>query len=161
MVRFVENEVRIMGRSSSGVKGIELDGSYVVGADVIHSGDYILIVTEKGYGKQTIIDEYRLTHRGSKGVKALNVTDKNGMMVTLKRIPTDGNYDVMIITNNGIVIKMPLTQISILRRATQGVRLIHLKDNQNVATVAIVTEEENVDNEELEEVVEKQNIVEE
>lgn len=161
MVRFVENEVRIMGRSSSGVKGIELDGSYVVGADVIHSGDYILIVTEKGYGKQTIIDEYRLTHRGSKGVKALNVTDKNGMMVTLKRIPTDGNYDVMIITNNGIVIKMPLTQISILRRATQGVRLIHLKDNQNVATVAIVTEEENVDNEELEEVVEKQNTVEE
>lgn len=157
MVRFVENEVRIMGRSSSGVKGIELDGSYAVGADVIHSGDYILIVTEKGYGKQTIIDEYRLTHRGSKGVKALNVTDKNGMMVTLKRIPNDGNYDVMIITNNGIVIKMPLSQISILRRATQGVRLIHLKDNQNVATVAIVTEED-IENNDSEEPLEEQNI---
>lgn len=159
MVRFVENEVRIMGRSSSGVKGIELDGSYVVGADVIHSGDYILIVTEKGYGKQTVIDEYRLTHRGSKGVKALNVTDKNGMMVSLKRIPNDGKYDVMIITNSGIVIKMPLTQISILRRATQGVRLINLKDNQNVATVAIVAaeeEEEIVDNSESEDLAKKE-----
>ena len=156
MVRFVETEVRIMGRSSSGVKGIELDGSYAVGADVIHSGDYILIVTEKGYGKQTIIDEYRLTHRGSKGVKALNATDKNGMMVTLKRIPNDGNYDVMIITNNGIVIKMPLSQISILRRATQGVRLIHLKDNQNVATVAIVTEED-IENNDSDEPLEEQN----
>ncbi len=156
MVRFVETEVRIMGRSSSGVKGIELDGSYAVGADVIHSGDYILIVTEKGYGKQTIIDEYRLTHRGSKGVKALNATDKNGMMVTLKRIPNDGNYDVMIITNNGIVIKMPLSQISILRRATQGVRLIHLKDNQNVATVAVVTEED-IENNDSDEPLEEQN----
>lgn len=156
MVRFVENEVRIMGRSSSGVKGIDLDGSYAVGADVIHSGDYILIVTEKGYGKQTIIDEYRLTHRGSKGVKALNVTDKNGMMVALKRIPNDRNYDVMIITNNGIVIKMPLTQISILKRATQGVRLINLKDNQNVATVAIVAEEETINEDESEETAEDQ-----
>ncbi len=154
MVRFLENEVRIMGRSSSGVKGIELNGSYAVGADVIHSGDYILIVTEKGYGKQTVIDEYRLTHRGSKGVKALNVTEKNGMMVALKRIPNDGNYDVMIITNNGIVIKMPLTQISILKRATQGVRLIHLKDNQNVATVAIVSEED-IEKSDLEEIEEQ------
>ena len=144
MVRFIEDEIRSMGRSSSGVKGIDLDGSYVVGADVVHSGDYILIVTDNGYGKQTLIDEYRLTHRGSKGVKALNVTDKNGMMVALKQVDIDNqdNYDIMIITDSGIIMKMPLDQVSTLKRATQGVRLIHLKDNQKVSTVALVNKDE-------------------
>ena len=141
MVRFLESETRSMGRSTSGVKGMDLDDATVVGAEVIHKGEEVLIVTEKGYGKKTDIDEYRLTHRGSKGVKALNLTEKNGNMIALKRVETVDNYDIMIVTDNGIIMRMPLSQISTLKRATQGVRLIHLKDNQRVATVAIVEKE--------------------
>ena len=144
MVRFVEDEIRAMGRSSSGVKGIELDGSYVVGAEVVSPEQEILIVTDKGYGKKTSIDEYRLTHRGSKGVRALNLTEKNGNMVALKCIDSE-QYDVIIVTDSGIVMKMPLNQVSTLRRATQGVRLINLKDDQKVATVAIVEKEESTE----------------
>ena len=137
MVRFLEDEVRVMGRNTSGVKGIDLDGSYVVGSESITSSDTILIVTENGYGKISSIDEYRLTHRGSKGVKAYNVTDKNGMMVSLKSVVT-GDYDMVIVTDSGIVIRMPLEQVPTLRRATQGVKLINLKDSQKVASVTIV-----------------------
>lgn len=149
MVRFDENEIRSMGRNTSGVKGIDLDGGYVVGSEVVKSGQLVLIVTENGYGKQTIIDEYRLTHRGSKGVKALNLTEKNGMMVALKCIDDINLYDVMIITNSGIIMKMPLEQVSTLKRATQGVRLINLKDDQKVSTVTVV-QKENAENEDVE-----------
>ena len=142
LVRFKEDEVRSMGRSSSGVKGIELDGAHVVGAEVVDPGHMVLIVTEKGYGKQTVIDEYRLTHRGSKGVKALNVTDKNGQMASLKCLNPEAKLDLMIITDSGIIIKLPLDQVSTLKRATQGVRLINLKDEQKVSTVALVVREE-------------------
>jgi DNA gyrase subunit A len=145
MVRFDENEIRSMGRSSSGVKGIELDGATVVGAEVVNSGQYILIVTEKGYGKKTPIDEYRLTHRGSKGVKALNVTEKNGMLVSLKAVT--GEEDLVIITDSGIIMRMSMDQISTLGRATQGVRLIKLKDEQKVATVSTIIKEEQDENE--------------
>ena len=141
MVRFVETEIRSMGRTASGVKGMDLDGSNVVGAEVVKPNEMILIVTEKGYGKKTLIDEYRLTHRGSKGVKALNVTEKNGMMVALSTIEDENNKDVIIITDSGVVMKMPLDQISTLKRATQGVRLIHLKEEQKVSTVTIVDKE--------------------
>ena len=143
LVRFDENEVRSMGRSSSGVKGIDLDGSIVVGAEVVSPDYLVLIVTENGYGKKTLISEYRLTHRGSKGVKALNVTEKNGMMASLKCLKSNdnSNLDLMIMTNSGIIIKLPLEQVSTLKRATQGVRLINLKDNQKVSTVALVEKE--------------------
>ena len=141
MVRFDENEVRSMGRSSSGVKGMDLDGSYVVGAEVVESGHMVLIVTDNGYGKQTVIDEYRKTHRGSKGVKALNITEKNGNMAKLKCFNPEAQLDVMIMTDSGIIIKLPLEQVSTLKRATQGVRLINLKDNQKVTTVALVEKE--------------------
>ena len=150
MVRFDENEVRSMGRSSSGVKGIDLDGAIVVGAEVVEPGHMVLIVTENGYGKQTLIDEYRLTHRGSKGVKALNITEKNGTMVSLKTLMPNASLDLMIMTDNGIIIKLPLEQVSTLKRATQGVRLMNLKDGQKVTTVALVEkeieEEENPEN---------------
>jgi len=142
LVRFKEEEVRSMGRSSSGVKGIELDGAHVVGAEVVEPGHMVLIVTENGYGKQTVIDEYRLTHRGSKGVKALNVTEKNGQMASLKCLNPEAKLDLMIITDSGIIIKLPLDQVSTLKRATQGVRLINLKDEQKVSTVALVVREE-------------------
>ena len=141
MVRFDENEVRSMGRSSSGVKGMELEGAHVVGAEVVESGHMVLIVTENGYGKQSVIDEYRLTHRGSKGVKALNVTDKNGQMVSLKCLQPNAPLDLIIMTDNGIIIKLPLEQVSTLKRATQGVRLINLKDDQKVSTVTLVDKE--------------------
>ena len=152
MVRFNEDEVRVMGRSASGVKGIELEDSKVIGAEVIKLGQLILIVTENGYGKKSEIEEYRLTHRGSKGVKALNITEKNGMMVALDCVDADGEYDLMIITDSGTIIKLPLEQVSTLKRATQGVRLINLKDDQKVSTVAVVEKEETSESEETSEV---------
>ncbi len=155
LVRFNESEIRVMGRTASGVKGIDVSGVNVIGGEVVKAESNILIVTENGYGKQTHVDEYRLTHRGSKGVKALNITEKNGMMVALKCVDIDKNYDIMIITDSGIIIKMPLNQISTLRRATQGVRLINLKDKQKVSTVAIVDKDESESNIINEEEVEK------
>lgn len=150
MVRFNETEIRSMGRGTSGVKGIDLTDSEVVSSEIINSGEEILIVTEKGYGKKTLIDEYRLTHRGSKGVKALNITEKNGNMVALKYV--NPNYvdklDVMLITDSGIIMRMPLSQISTLKRTTQGNKLINLKENQKVATIAIVEKEIESDQEE-------------
>lgn len=134
MVRFNENEVRIMGRSSTGVKGIEFEDEFdVVGAEVVTPDRQILVVTENGYGKKTNVGEYRLTHRGSKGVKALNTTEKTGRMVALKCV--DGNEDLVIITDSGITIRISMEQVSSLGRNTQGVRLIHLKDEQKVSTV--------------------------
>ena len=149
MNRFDENEVRVMGRSAAGVKGMDLDGSIVVGADVVNEEDLILIVTESGYGKISPISEYRLTHRGSKGVKAYNVTDKNGLMTDLEKVNDIENYDLMLITNSGVVMKMPLSQVSILKRATQGLRLINLKDDQIVSSVAVVEKEEESSSEEV------------
>ena len=146
MVRFDENEIRCMGRSSSGVKGIELNGAKVVGADAVEPGHMVLIVTENGYGKKTFIDEYRLTHRGSKGVKAYNVTDKNGTMVSLKCFNPTAELDLIIMTDSGTIIKLPLDQVSNLKRATQGVRLMNLKDEQKVSTVALVDKENEEDN---------------
>ena len=149
MNRFDENEVRVMGRSAAGVKGMDLDGSIVVGADVVNEEDLILIVTESGYGKISPISEYRLTHRGSKGVKAYNVTDKNGLMTDLEKVNDIENYDLMLITNSGVVMKMPLSQVSILKRATQGLRLINLKDDQIVSSVAVVEKEEESSNDDV------------
>ena len=148
MVRFKESEIRFMGRGASGVKGIDLsDNSEVVSTEIINPGEEILIVTENGYGKKTTIDEYRLTHRGSKGVKALNITEKNGSMVSLKYVDplSVENLDIMIITNSGIIMRMPLNQIATLKRATQGNRLINLKEHQKVATIAIVEKEEKIE----------------
>ena len=140
MVRFNEKEVRLMGRTASGVKGIELDNSYVIGAEVADSSKLILVITEKGYGKKTETDEYRLTHRGGKGVKALNITDKNGLIVAFKSVV--GDEDIIITTNSGIVIRLDVNKISTLKRNTQGVRLISLKDNQIVTSVTITAKEE-------------------
>ena len=153
MVRFTEDEIRIMGRTASGVKGIELNGAKVVGGEVITNNEQVLIVTEKGYGKKTPIDEYRLTHRGSKGVKALNVTEKNGMLVSLKAVT--GEEDLVIITDSGIIMRMAMDQISTLSRATQGVRLIKLKDDQKVATVSTILKDDSDDANDITETVEE------
>ena len=139
MVKFNEKDVRIMGRTASGVKGIELDESSCIGAEIASDDDVVLIVTKKGYGKQTSVREFRETKRGSKGVKALNVTDKNGDIAAFKI--TRENADIVIITDAGMVMRMPLDQISVLGRVTQGVRLINLKDNHSVATISLVDQE--------------------
>ena len=141
-VRFNEKEIRSMGRNTSGVKGIDTDGSIVVGCEVVTDPEnqQMLIVTEKGYGKKTNVTEYRLTHRGSKGVKTLNITEKNGNLVSIRSV--SGDEDVLLITDTGIIIRISLEQISTLKRATQGVRLINLKENCNVSTVATVVKEE-------------------
>ena len=135
MVRFVETEVRMIGRSASGVKGIDLTDSKVIGAEIVNHNEYILVVTEKGYGKKTDVSEYRLTHRGSKGVKALNITDKNGLIIAFKSVV--GDEDLIITTNNGIVIRLDVSKISTLKRNTQGVKLMSLKDGQVVTSVTV------------------------
>ena len=140
MIRFNEEELRPLGRTASGVKGIDVSGGVCVGMEVADSNSDVLVVTENGYGKKTMITEYRMTHRGSKGVKALNVTAKNGNIVAFKITTT--NEDLMIITDNGIVIRMPLEQVSSTGRVAQGVKLINLKDNQKVSTVAIINHED-------------------
>ena len=133
MVKFSENEVRIMGRSASGVKGIELEDSYCIDANIAEEDKEVLVVTDRGYGKRTVMNEYRITHRGSKGVKALNSTEKTGNIVAFKVVTSD--QDLIIITNSGMVIRIPINQVSLMSRVTQGVRLISLKENQNVTTV--------------------------
>ena len=157
IVKFNESLLRVMGRTASGVRGINLDGNTCIGVEIATDDDKILIVTEKGYGKQTFVKEFRQTSRGSKGVKALNITDKNGSIASFKLI--GDNCDVVIITNTGMLIRLPLDQISTLGRVTQGVRLIHLKDNQNVATISIVDHEDKNLEEEIndEEIVEDNN----
>ena len=148
MIRFNENEIRIMGRTAAGVKGIDLGGGKCVGCEIAMPNQQILVVTEKGYGKRTETEEYRMTHRGSKGVKALNITDKNGNIVSFKLV--NGNEDLMIITDSGIIIRLPIEQISTTGRVAQGVRLINLKENQKVSSIALLdkdTEEENEQNE--------------
>ena len=144
MIRFNENEIRIMGRTATGVKGIELeDNNICVGCEIANPGQEIRVVTSNGYGKRTNIDEYRMTHRGSKGVRALNLTEKNGNIVSFKLV--NGDEDLMIITDSGIIIRLAVDQVSTTGRVAQGVRLIHLKDNQKVSTVTLLEKEETED----------------
>ena len=156
MVKFNEKEARIMGRTASGVKGIELDNSTCLGAEIASDDDTILIITKNGYGKQTLVREFRETKRGSKGVKALNVTDKNGDLAAFKLSKPES--DMVIITDAGMVMRMPLDQVNTLSRVTQGVRLMKLKDNSTIATVSIVDKEkeESADELESEEVINNQ-----
>ena len=140
LVRFNENEIRILGRTASGVKGIEIDDdTNCVSAEVINDDNEILIVTENGYGKRTNVCEYRLTHRGSKGVKAMNINKKNGSIVSINKVLD--NSDVLMITDSGIIIRIPLEQVSKMSRVTQGVKLINLKNNQKLATISISEKE--------------------
>ena len=136
VVLFNESDIRMMGRTASGVKGINLGDELCVGVETTKESDNIVIVTEKGYGKLTLVSEFRKTSRGSKGVKALNITDKNGGIAAIKRV--EDNCDLMIITNEGIIIRIPLDQLSQLGRVTQGTRLINLKNDQKVAAISLI-----------------------
>mgnify|MGYP000375097423 FL=1 len=140
MVRFNESTVRIMGRSASGVRGINLDGGILVGMEIVEPDEYVLVITEKGYGKKTPVDEYRITNRGGKGVKTVNITEKNGSIVSFKTV--DDSKDLMIITDSGIIIRLAVDKISTMSRVTQGVKLINLKEDSIVSSTSIVDREE-------------------
>ena len=140
MVRFNESAVRIMGRGASGVRGINLDGGILVGMEIVEPNEYVLVITEKGYGKKTPVDEYRITNRSGKGVKTVNITEKNGSIVSFKTV--DDSKDLMIITDSGIIIRLAVDKISTMSRVTQGVKLINLKEDSIVSSTSIVEREE-------------------
>ena len=135
-VRFEEASVRAMGRTAGGVRGMNVDRSYVIGACTDRDGQYILVVSENGYGKMTPIDEYRITNRGGKGVKTININEKNGNLVGLRMV--EGNEDCLIMTDDGIIIRISLDNVAIQGRATLGVRLIKPQPGAKVSTTTIV-----------------------
>ena len=145
-IRFEESDVRPMGRTASGVKGFNVNGSHVVGMSTSFEGRYILVVTEKGYGKKSEIEDYRMTNRGGKGVKTVQITEKNGPLVYLRAV--NGDEDCLIMTNEGIVIRISLKNVSVYGRNTQGVKLISLDESQTVSTVAVVYKPEEDQDEE-------------
>ena len=142
----MKKKTRPMGRNASGVRGIRLkdDSDEVVGMISVNDMDSdILVVSENGYGKRSSLEDYRMTNRGGKGVKTINVTDKTGQLVTIKNV-CDGD-DLMIINKSGIAIRMEVSSLRVMGRATQGVKLINLKENDSIAAVAkVVNDDENV-----------------
>jgi len=162
-IRFPEASVRPMGRTASGVRGIRLANEaedFVVGMITVENKEKdILVVSEKGYGKRSDIDEYRITNRGGKGVKTINITEKTGALIALKDV-TD-NHDLMIITQFGNILRSPVSALRVMGRATQGVRLINLKENDIIASVACVLVSEEDEAEERINPEENNNIVEE
>ncbi len=150
-VRFKESTVRPMGRTASGVRGITLTGSddMVIGMiTVLHESEDVLVVSENGYGKRSAIGDYRITNRGGKGVKTINVTDKTGKLIALKDV-SDQN-DLMIITQAGNILRIPVSSLRVMGRATQGVRLINIKENDSIGSVAYVEVNEEDGTEETE-----------
>ncbi len=150
-IRFNETDVRPMGRTAAGVKGFDTQNGEVVGVATDKMGPYILSVTEKGYGKKTPLEDYRKTRRGGKGVSTINITEKNGALISMMAV--NGDEDVLIVTNSGITIRISLEPVSIYGRNTQGVRLIKVDEADKVQTIALIakeedTEEENVEDEE-------------
>ncbi len=141
MVKFSESELRTMGRSASGVRGINLTNDLCVGLEVATDSMQALVVTKNGYGKKTTISSYRETKRGSKGVKTIKITEKNGIIIGFKTVH-DG-LDLMIITKNGIIIRIDVNNISLMGRVTQGVKLINVKNDNFVTSIALVEKEEN------------------
>ncbi|XYU16361.1 DNA gyrase subunit A [Bacillus pumilus] len=155
LIRFDETDVREMGRTAAGVKGITLsEDDIVVGMEILEPDANVLIVTEKGYGKLTPEKEYRVQSRGGKGLKTCKITDNNGPLVAVKATNAEAEEDLMIITGSGVIIRMAVSDISTTGRVTQGVRLIRLGDEEHVATVALVEQSQEDDEEISEENVE-------
>ncbi len=148
-IRFNENTVRAMGRTAAGVRGIRLasDKDEVVGMICVEDDSYdILVVSEKGYGKRSKLEDYRVTNRGGKGVKTINITEKTGNLITIKNVKDED--DLMIINKSGIAIRIPVSSLRVMGRATQGVKLINLKDDDEIAAVAKVEAFEELKNDE-------------
>lgn len=135
-VRFDERGVRAMGRNASGVRGMNVDGSTVIGACTSKEGAQILVVSKYGYGKKTLVEEYRITSRGAKGVKTININESNGELVALKAV--NGDEDALIMRNDGVIIRISLSNVSTLGRVTKGVRLIKPEENTYVKTVTLM-----------------------
>lgn len=135
-VRFDERGVRAMGRNASGVRGMNVDGSTVIGACTSKEGAQILVVSKYGYGKKTPVEEYRITSRGAKGVKTININESNGELVALKAV--NGDEDALIMRNDGVIIRISLSNVSTLGRVTKGVRLIKPEENTYVKTVTLM-----------------------
>ncbi|MDR0124277.1 MULTISPECIES: DNA gyrase subunit A [Bacillus] len=155
LIRFDETDVREMGRTAAGVKGITLsEDDIVVGMEILEPDANVLIVTERGYGKLTPEKEYRVQTRGGKGLKTCKITDNNGPLVTVKATNAEAEEDLMIITGSGVIIRMAVSDISTTGRVTQGVRLIRLRDDEHVATVALVEQSPEDDEENSEENIE-------
>ena len=148
LIRFKESDVRPMGRTASGVRGINVDGGHVVGMTTNGEGQFIMAISENGYGKMSPIGDYRESHRGGKGVKTINTTEKTGQLVALRAV--NGDEDLLIITSEGIVIRLPMEQVKMAGRNTQGVRLIKVSEGATVSSVEVVekAEEEEPDVEE-------------
>jgi DNA gyrase subunit A len=145
-IRFNEKTVRPMGRNATGVRGVRLAGASdeVIGMIcVVNDNTNILVVSENGYGKQSSLEDYRVTNRGGKGVKTINITEKTGNLIAIKNV-TDSD-DLMIINKSGIIIRMAVSDLRVMGRATQGVRLINLRDDDAIAAVAKVELEETTD----------------
>ena len=158
LVKFNEEKLRNMGRTASGVKGVNLsEGNSCICADIAKDEDKILLITDKGYGKQTFVREYRETSRGYKGVKALNLTEKNGKLCTFKIV--GNSTDAVIVTDTGTVMRMPIGQISTLGRVTQGVRLINLKNEQKVSTMCLIVNDDETDNQSDESSVDNSEVI--
>jgi DNA gyrase subunit A len=142
-IRFEESQVRETGRTAMGVKGMDLeDEHHIVGIAVIDETEQqdILVITENGYGKRTLASEYRRQQRGGKGVKTIQITEKNGALKTLTMATNE--QDLMVVTDRGIIIRTEISQISTLKKATQGVRIIKLRSDQKVATIVVVPHQE-------------------
>ena len=142
-IRFEESKTRPMGRGASGVRGVSLanDQDEVIGMITVHNEeDHILVVSEKGYGKRSSMEDYRMTNRGGKGVKTISITEKTGGLVAIKNV-TDSD-DLMIINKSGIAIRLGVEDLRVMGRATQGVRLINIRENDSIAAVAKVMKEE-------------------
>lgn len=139
MVKFHEEDVRSMGRSASGVNGMNVDGGKVVGLTIGDEGDLVFVISEYGYGKLSKLEDYRLTKRGSKGVTTLNMTEKTGKIITTKSVV--GDEDIMVITEGGILIRTSLKEVSVVGRNTQGVKIIRIKENEKVSSIAVVKSE--------------------
>ena len=148
-VRFNENDVRPMGRNAAGVRGFNVDGSEVIGMTTDKEGEYILAVTQGGYGKKSALGDYRLTNRGAKGVKTINITEKNGPLVSMRAVT--GSEELLIVTDEGIVIRISLKNVGTYGRNTQGVKLIQLGEGHSVSSVAVIPVEESEDSQESEE----------
>lgn len=150
-IRFNEEKVRPMGRNASGVRGVSLANEEdeligMVTVDPTDESNSILVVSEKGYGKRTSLEDYRITNRGGKGVKTLSITEKTGNLVAIKAV-TDDN-DLVVINKTGVMIRIGMDDIRVMGRATQGVKIINLKKNDEIASVAKVPAAEEEENEE-------------
>ena len=139
-VRFKEDQIRIMGRSAAGVLGFNCDGSSVVGVCLSNEGNTVLSVSENGYGKRSDFEEYRLTSRGKKGVRTINITEKTGNLVSVKAV--NGDEDAMIVSSSGIMIRISLASVGVYGRNTQGIKLIHLTEGSKVTKVTLVDHED-------------------